>query len=411
MMMTKRRQTLLLQLLAVTAVFCTIAYVFFPSARPASPQLADNWYDESDLTGFEPHENQEMAALAAVHHGGKQEPVIDPNRVKAAFVILARNSDLQGIRQSIRQMEDRFNKKFNYPYVFLNEEYFTDEFKQKTSDLTSAQTFYGKIDEDMWGYPDYINQTYAAECRKDMHDRKIIYGGSEPYRHMCRFQSGFFFRHPLLDNFEYYWRVEPDVQYFCDVDYDVFQMMKDNKFKYGWTLSLTEYMATIPTLWNATQAYMEKYPEYINWGEESLMPWLTDNAFESYNGCHFWSNFEIGSLDFLRSEPYLKYFEHLDKLGGFFYERWGDAPVHSIAVAMLLKTSEVHFFNDIGYKHNPLMHCPTDPFLQKNCWCNEKDNFDWHGWSCATRYKKIQEDFIWSESVYKNKTDPYRIKA
>lgn len=55
--------------------------------------------------------------------------------------------------------------------------------------------------------------------------------------------------------------------------------------------------------------------------------------------------------------------------------RWGDAPVHSIAVAMLLKTSEVHFFNDIGYKHNPLMHCPTDPFLQKNCWCNEKDNF------------------------------------
>jgi len=49
----------------------------------------------------------------------------------------------------------------------------------------------------------------------------------------CSFQSGFFFRHPLLDNFEYYWRVEPDVQYFCDVDYDVFQMMKDNKFKYG----------------------------------------------------------------------------------------------------------------------------------------------------------------------------------
>jgi hypothetical protein len=48
-----------------------------------------------------------------------------------------------------------------------------------------------------------------------------------------RFQSGFFFRHPLLDAFEYYWRVEPSVQYFCDIDYDVFQMMKDNKFKYG----------------------------------------------------------------------------------------------------------------------------------------------------------------------------------
>ena len=119
-----------------------------------------------------------MAALAAVHHGGKQEPLIDPNRVKAAFVILARNSNLQGIRQSIRQMEDRFNKKFNYPYVFLNDDYFTEEFKKKTSDLTNAQTFYGKIDEDMCGYPDHINETYAAECRKDYENRGIIYGGS-----------------------------------------------------------------------------------------------------------------------------------------------------------------------------------------------------------------------------------------
>jgi alpha 1,2-mannosyltransferase len=29
----------------------------------------------------------------------------------------------------MKQMEDRFNKKYNYPYVFLNEEPFTDEFK------------------------------------------------------------------------------------------------------------------------------------------------------------------------------------------------------------------------------------------------------------------------------------------
>jgi len=29
----------------------------------------------------------------------------------------------------MKQMEDRFNKKFNYPYVFLNEQPFSDEFK------------------------------------------------------------------------------------------------------------------------------------------------------------------------------------------------------------------------------------------------------------------------------------------
>jgi hypothetical protein len=48
-----------------------------------------------------------------------------------------------------------------------------------------------------------------------------------------RFQSGFFFRHPLLDQYDYYWRIEPDVDYYCDIDYDVFKFMRDNNKKYG----------------------------------------------------------------------------------------------------------------------------------------------------------------------------------
>lgn len=62
--------------------------------------------------------------------------------------------------------------------------------------------------------------------------------------------------------------------------------------------------------------------------------------------------------------------------------RWGDAPVHSIAVAMFLHKSEVHFFNDIGYRHTAYMHCPTDPKIHAKCKCDETLNhgtFD--GWS------------------------------
>ena len=55
--------------------------------------------------------------------------------------------------------------------------------------------------------------------------------------------------------------------------------------------------------------------------------------------------------------------------------RWGDAPVHSIAVAMFLNKSEVHFFDDIGYRHDPFMHCPLDRNVQKKCHCNVDDNF------------------------------------
>lgn len=51
-------------------------------------------------------------------------------RANAAIVILARNGDLQGVVHSMKQLEDRFNKKFGYPYVLLNEEKFSDDFKK-----------------------------------------------------------------------------------------------------------------------------------------------------------------------------------------------------------------------------------------------------------------------------------------
>ena len=60
-----------------------------------------------------------------------QKPA-DPllRKANATFVVLARNGDLQGVIMSMKQMEDRFNKEFNYPWVFLNEEPFNDEFKK-----------------------------------------------------------------------------------------------------------------------------------------------------------------------------------------------------------------------------------------------------------------------------------------
>lgn len=82
------------------------------------------------------------------------------------------------------------------------------------------------------------------------------------------------------------------------------------------------------------------------------MAFLSEDGGETYNRCHFWSNFEIGSLALWRSDAYLAYFDYLDKAGGFFYERWGDAPVHSIAAALFLVSVAVIL----------ACHCETDFF-------------------------------------------------
>jgi mannosyltransferase len=80
--------------------------------------------------------------------------------------------------------------------------------------------------------------------------------------------------------------------------------------------------------------------------------------------CHFWSNFEIADMDFFRSEGYTRLFGYLDEEGGFYYERWGNTPVHSLAVAMLLQPKEVHHFSDFGYVHGGLQYCAHAPSAQ-----------------------------------------------
>lgn len=303
-------------------------------------------------------------------------------RMNATFVTLARNSDVWEISRSIRQVEDRFNRKYNYDWVFLNDAEFDETFKSVTSALTSGRTRYGKIDSEHWGFPSFIDQDKAAKVREDMHERKIIYGDSISYRHMCRYESGFFFRHPLMLEYEWYWRVEPSIELYCDINYDTFKFMADNNKKYSFVLSLYEYVETIPTLWDSVKTFMKNHPEHI--APDNSMAFLSDDNGETYNHCHFWSNFEIGNLNWLRSPAYTDFFDQLDKDGGFFYERWGDAPVHSIGAGLTLNKDEIHFFNDIAYYHVPFTHCPTgeQTRLDLKCHCNPKDNFDWNGYSC-----------------------------
>jgi hypothetical protein len=38
-------------------------------------------------------------------------------------------SDIRGAVQSVRELEDRFNHKYNYPWIFLNDVPFSDDFK------------------------------------------------------------------------------------------------------------------------------------------------------------------------------------------------------------------------------------------------------------------------------------------
>jgi alpha 1,2-mannosyltransferase len=131
------------------------------------------------------------------YHWPDSNTTFVPNRrANATIVMLARNGDLSGVVKSLKQMEDRFNKRFRYPYVFLNEEPFTDEFKEcvtrwislhsthslawrrRVTELTDATLEFGLIPSDHWHQPDWIDEEKASAAREQMAKNNVIYGGT-----------------------------------------------------------------------------------------------------------------------------------------------------------------------------------------------------------------------------------------
>jgi alpha 1,2-mannosyltransferase len=74
--------------------------------------------------------------------------------------------------------------------------------------VVSGKVEFGVIPRDHWFQPDTIDEEKAKAGRDAMVAKNIIYGGSVSYRNMCRFNSGFFFKHPLMQKYRWYWRIE-----------------------------------------------------------------------------------------------------------------------------------------------------------------------------------------------------------
>ncbi|ANB13863.1 Ktr4p [Sugiyamaella lignohabitans] len=299
--------------------------------------------------------------------GGLSRLTETDKRVPATLMSLVRNKEADDLMATIVQIESAFNNKFNYPWTFFNDEEFTEDFKTSALAATGGNCTFVKIEPEDWMEPSWIDVDKARELGIKMKNKDDVqYADLPSYHRMCRWNSGRFFMNPALDNYDYYWRVEPKTDFYCDIDYDIFAYMKENDKVYGFVINLYDSPQSIRTLWPTTKEFFEQNPEYLH--PNNALQWVVNTGREGhtkkangYSTCHFWSNFEIGSLEFFRSKPYQDYFDFLDKNGGFFYERWGDAPVHSLGLAMMADKSKIHYFKDIGYQHFPYFNCPASP--------------------------------------------------
>jgi mannosyltransferase len=68
------------------------------------------------------------------------------------------------------------------------------------------------IPTEHWEIPDWIDPTKLNNSIRNMELKGVKYASELSYHQMCRWFSGFFYRHPALNDIRYYWRVEPNVK-------------------------------------------------------------------------------------------------------------------------------------------------------------------------------------------------------
>ncbi|CAF0839990.1 unnamed protein product [Didymodactylos carnosus] len=152
-----------------------------------------------------------------------------------------------------------------------------------------------------------------------------------------------------------------------NISYDLFEYMRINKFKYGFLLVDEDDDYYVSNLWKIFTDYLKLYCLSPS---ENIRRAQT-NLFGQYNMDIMYNNFAVIKTDLWQQPQILNFLTYIDRLGGIYKYRWGDAPIHTLIISQFLKRNEIVRFRDIGYFHKREYVCPYTTKLV----CNPKDYF------------------------------------
>ena len=144
-------------------------------------------------------------------------------RPRAALVSFAHENDLNAILGSVSQLEDRFNSRYQYDWIFFSTAPLSDEFKRLTSNATTAVCLYEIISGENWNVPQRTRHL-GVDAQDNSHgDDALVEGnsdvgsvtGNQPLslvEKTYRWKSGPFAKEHRLRDYDWFWRIEPGVR-------------------------------------------------------------------------------------------------------------------------------------------------------------------------------------------------------
>eukprot|EP01064_Diplonema_japonicum_P009574 TRINITY_DN1704_c3_g1_i1.p1 TRINITY_DN1704_c3_g1~~TRINITY_DN1704_c3_g1_i1.p1 ORF type:complete len:371 (+),score=34.01 TRINITY_DN1704_c3_g1_i1:60-1172(+) len=200
--------------------------------------------------------------------------------------------------------------------------------------------------------PKGVSEEKVQKWKSDGSQKKFQGRG---YRQMCRFWAGVVWSFNSLKKYKYYLRLDTDSIIPARVPSDPFKKMARNECSYGFNRLKGENPFVTTQLWETTKRWIASEKLVTH----RLNSRLTDFSLKkgSFWGPMYYNNFELGTFALKNHPIYKSFFTYIDSHEpyGIFRYRWGDAPLHTLAVTAILEQDQYCNFTrkEFPYQHNP----------------------------------------------------------
>ncbi|WBW71263.1 alpha-1,2-mannosyltransferase Omh6 [Schizosaccharomyces osmophilus] len=270
--------------------------------------------------------------------------------LNASFLIFAEDGDLLDVLQTIRTVEDRWNKRFHYPWTFFSTKKISSFFMETTSSVASGNCEYVQWDSTEYYGTGLKDTMYYLEQSEKLSSEGVKYSRSGSFHRYQEWILHSLLYHPQL-RFEYVWRLEPGLRFNCEEESDYFDEMRKQNATLGFTNHVCE----------TRRSGILELEQALNKYEQEGMPDQPRIAWEYSTEdiyCKFWPYDEIIALrKFRENSSFVQLTQHLLNEGGIYYYRWTESDILSLVLKVY--NSSTLPLDTAGYMFRPdINHCP-----------------------------------------------------
>jgi alpha 1,2-mannosyltransferase len=187
-------------------------------------------------------------------------------------------------------------------------------------------------------YPEEIRN----KINQVLNDASIHSSECIGYKNMCKFWAGEVFKDSVVQNYDYFLRLDCDSFILSPVKYDIFEKVENEK-------KICAYIKGSKAMDNPKMALGLNKEVYKF--EQDYKGKIFDSITTIDEGCFYNTNFEICKIKDIIESDYLDLYEHIDKSGGIYIHRWGDHIIRYAGISIFFGKSSIKEFDDIRYAH------------------------------------------------------------